>query len=183
MSYMTYVLIPSKGMETISNEKRKILQNEYATLLAKSNDNLTHLLDMVTLDLEDYLSDEKDKVMKAFNSHHYAIGGKCFAAHTHLNDFETIILEFEVEKDKSRHLIKELASWDSYHYTNIFFQLLDAEDNFYAHIYSEMIPLKPNMETSARITKHTMDRTNMNRVFEDKKCNISSNYQRYICRR
>ena len=181
MSYMTYILIPSDGMETISTEDRIKLQNEYATLLAKANHNLTYLLDMVTLDLEDYLLNEEDKFMKTFNSHHYAIGGKCFPIHTHIKDFEMITLEFKVEEDRSRHLVKELAS--SYHYTNIFFQLLDVEDDFYAHTYSDMIPLKPKMETSARITKHTMDRTNMNRVFEDKKCNISSNYRRYRCKK
>ena len=132
MSYMTYILIPSEGMETISNEERKMLKNEYANLLANFDHNLTHLLDMVTLDWEDYLSYEEDKFMKTVNSHHYAIGGKCFPIHIQIKDFEAITLDLKVEQDRSTHLMKELASWESYHYTNLLFQLLDAEDDFYA---------------------------------------------------
>ena len=185
MTYMTYILAPGPSIRTISTEKNKMLQMDYENLLARFDHNVTHLLDMVTLDLEDYRAFGDDKLLEYFKSqhHHYSIGGKCFPGQANLKDDDILDLTIEVENNRTRHLLKDIASWNSYHYSNIFFQILDSKNNFHGSVYDDLIALKPKMQTGIRIVKQTRVWTNKNRVFEEIECNISTNHHNFECKR
>ena len=100
-----------------------------------------------------------------------------------MKDDNILDLTIEVENNRTRHLLKEIASWNCYHYSNIFFQILDSKNNFHGSVYDDLIALKPEMQTGIRIVKQTRVWTNKNRVFEEIECNISTNHHNFECKR
>ena len=170
-------------MEDHSITQLNNLRYEYERHLSRVDNNITHLLDMVTLDLEEYIAfeEERNKFFNTFKPHYYSLGGKCFPSHGQLSDFLEFSLEMRVEVNRSRHLLKDIASWDAYHYSNIKLHIMESEDSFYAVKYSDLITLKHNSAIDTSLFKEMLDITNMHRVFEESFCNDSPGYWRSNC--
>ena len=171
-------------MEDLTISQQNHLHDEYERHLSSVDYNITHLLDMVTLDLEDYATfkeEDADKFRKIFKTHYYSLGGKCFPSHGQLSDFQEVNLDMNIELNRSRHLLKEVASWDANHYSNLKLHILEREDSFYGFKYSDMITLKPNSETDVSLFKETKDQTNMHRLYEEPFCNNNPDYWHSNC--
>ena len=170
-------------MENQSETQLNHLQNEYERHLSSVDHNITRLLDLVTLDLENYISFEehRNRFMKTFKSHYYSLGGKCFPSHGQLSDFLEFFLDMRIELNRSRHLLKEVVSWEAYHYSSIKIHIMEREDSFYGIKYNDLISLKHNSAIDISLFKETIDQTNMHRIFEEPFCNNSLSYWRSEC--
>ena len=183
MSYITYLTAPGDGIVDQPKIKLTPLRNEYERHLSSVDNNITRLLDLVTLDLENYLVSEvqRSKFMKTFKSHYYSLGGKCFPSHGQLSDFLQFSLTMRVELNRSRHLLQDIASWDAYTYSNIKVHIMERENSYFGIKYSDLISLKHNSAIDISLFKETYDHTNMHRIFEEPFCNASLGYWRSEC--
>ena len=183
MSYITYLTAPGDGIVDQPKIKLTPLRNEYERHLSSVDNNITRLLDLVTLDLENYLVSkvQRNKFMKTFKSHYYSLGGKCFPSHGQLSDFLEFSLTMRVELNRSRHLLQDIASWDAYTYSNIKVHIMERENSYFGIKYSDLISLKHNSAIDISLFKETYDHTNMHRIFEEPFCNDSLGYWRREC--
>ena len=183
MSYITYLTAPGDGIVDQPKIKLTPLRKEYEQHLSSVDNNITRLLDLVTLDLENYLVSkvQRNKFMKTFKSHYYSLGGKCFPSHGQLSDFLEFSLTMRVELNRSRHLLQDIASWDAYTYSNIKVHIMERENSYFGIKYSDLISLKHNSAIDISLFKETYDHTNMHRIFEEPFCNDSLGYWRREC--
>ena len=183
MSYITYLTAPGDGIVDQPKIKLTPLRKEYEQHLSSVDSNSTRLLDLVTLDLENYLVSkvQRNKFMKTFKSHYYSLGGKCFPSHGQLSDFLQFSLTMRVELNRSRHLLQDIASWDAYTYSNIKVHIMERENSYFGIKYSDLISLKHNSAIDISLFKETYDHTNMHRIFEEPFCNDSLGYWRSEC--
>ena len=119
--------------------------------------------------------------VKTFKPHYYSQGGKCFPSRGQLSEFIHVELEIKVEMNRSRHLLTNIASWDSSLFSNLKLHILERKDSLFGIKYSDLITLKPNLVTDIFLFKETRDCTNMHRVFEEPFCNEDPGYWRNNC--
>ena len=159
---------------------------EYNELLAKEQGNLTHLLDKVTYDCEEYFKfvgvlggEENVDCSTMFRPHHYGLGGKCFP-NIGFTNLSMLDLNFELTYyPEGMHLNPKIANQYALQYGTYAIYIMNYEDNLYGYDYDDLTPVGVSALTTLKLKKKTGDHKNQHRYTDAPSCrdNLTYNYR------
>ena len=163
---------------------------EYTELLAREQGNITHLLDKVTYDCEEYFKflgvlggEETVNCPTMFRPHHYGLGGKCFP-NTGFTNLSELDLNFGLTYyPDSVNLNPKIANQFALQYGTYSIYIMDYEDNLYGYDYDDITPVGVAAFTTLKLNKITRDYKNRHRYIEVPSCTDNSTYNYRECSR